>query len=94
MVISACGVICDGCPFFNKECSGCNEVKGKPFWTKDLPGGICQLYNCPINIKKFNNCGECSELPCKTFYEYKDPNMSEEEHKESITRRVNTLKGL
>jgi hypothetical protein len=94
MVISACGIICDSCPFYNKGCIGCNEVKGKPFWTKDMPTGICQLFDCAVNIKQYKSCGECPELPCKLFYELKDPNISEEEHQASIINRVKVLKEM
>jgi len=51
------------------------------------------MYDCSINKKEFHNCGECGELPCNLFTDMKDPNMSDEEHKESITKRVNVLKG-
>lgn len=94
MKISACGLICDECPFFQKECKGCFQMKGKPFWTADAtPKGICPLFDCSINEKKLKNCGNCSELPCKIFLELKDPNVTDIEHQISIQKRVALLQG-
>lgn len=91
---SACGLICDECQFYKKECDGCYAVKGKPFWTAQVPGaGICQLFDCAINIKGFKDCGGCPELPCKMFSDLKDPSCSDEEHKRMIQVRVKNLRG-
>jgi hypothetical protein len=45
-----------------------------------------------VNIKKYKNCGACSELPCKLFFDMKDPNSTEEEHQKSIGTRINLLR--
>jgi len=93
MLISACGLICNDCPFFNNPCLGCFQVKGQTFWAKDhTPEGICPLFKCSVNERKFQNCGECPELPCQKFIDLKDPNISNEEHMLSITKRVNILR--
>ena len=34
MILSACGLKCDECEFFNKTCTGCHMVKGSTFWAK------------------------------------------------------------
>jgi len=93
MNLSACGLICSDCPFFNKECKGCYYVCGKPFWTAHATAnGICPLYDCSVHKKALPNCGACVELPCKLFNELKDPNISEEEHQKSILQRVVNLR--
>ena len=94
ITVSSCGLICNECPFYNKECAGCIKVKGQTFWAKEaLPNKTCPLYDCAVNIKHFKNCGACAELPCKMFVEQKDPNSSDEEHKAGILKRVAVLKG-
>jgi hypothetical protein len=45
-----------------------------------------------IGPSKYNNCGKCSSLPCKMWYDLKDPSLSEEEHINSINERTNILK--
>jgi len=92
MVLSACGLKCDDCEFFNKTCTGCISVKGSPFWSVELPTRVCPMYDCSVNMHGFKNCGGCSELPCKMFLEMKDPNSTNEEHRESIRIRVAHLK--
>ena len=93
MLISACGLICDECQFFNNPCNGCYNVAGKTFWAQEAATNkICPLFNCAVNEKEFNNCGECSDLPCNKFKELKDPNITEEEHQLSIKKRVNILR--
>lgn len=92
MKISACGLICDECPFFGKECGGCYKVEGRTFWAIDaIPSGVCPLFNCSVNQRKYKSCGDCNELPCKTFLEMKDPNITEVEHHISIEKRVALL---
>ena len=94
MQISACGLICEECQFYNNPCKGCYQVKGKTFWAKDhLENGVCPLFDCSVNEKKYNNCGDCNELPCKKFHDLKDPSISEKEHNEMIEKRVKILKG-
>jgi hypothetical protein len=92
-VISACGLLCNECPYFEKECQGCFSMKGKPFWAVTAESGICALFDCSVNKKQFRDCGGCAELPCKMFLELKDPNISEIEHKKSIQLRVDVLRG-
>ncbi len=95
MKISACGLICDDCQFFQKECTGCFMMNGKPFWTAQATvRGICPLYDCSINQKGYRNCGECNELPCKMFTDLKDPNISDTEHQDSIQSRIKNLRRL
>jgi len=93
MIISACGLKCNECEFFGKTCDGCINVKGQTFWAKEnMPNKTCPLYNCSVNEKEYKDCGGCAELPCKMFREMKDPNSTEEEHQQSLIRRVDILR--
>ena len=94
MILSACGLICDHCEFFNNTCDGCISVKGSTFWSKEMmPDKVCPLYNCAVNTKKYKNCGPCSELPCKMYREMKDPDSTDEEHQKSLITRIAALRG-
>jgi hypothetical protein len=93
MILSACGLKCDECEFFNKTCTGCIAIKGSTFWAKEMmPGKVCPMYDCAVNQRKLKNCGACSELPCKLFYDMKDPKSTDEEHQKSIGIRVALLR--
>ncbi|MDI6783986.1 MAG: DUF3795 domain-containing protein [bacterium] len=92
-MISACGLQCDQCNYFGKTCQGCYAVQGEPFWAKEMmPDKLCPLYKCAIIDKKYTDCGQCPELPCKLFNDLKDPSISEQEHIKSINERVSRLK--
>jgi len=92
---SACGLDCSTCSWYPHTCNGCISVKGSTFWARDaMPNKTCSLFGCAVNERGYNNCGGCSELPCKTFIEQKDPNISQEEHLASIKVRVARLKGI
>ena len=101
--VSVCGIdcaaICDTCnehnvEFAEKPCKGCNEEKGKLFWTKYLGLDTCPIYNCCVNEKQLKHCGVCSELPCNIYFNTKDPSFSDEEFQQSIRNRVSVLKSL
>lgn len=93
MNISACGLVCDKCEFYEKMCNGCMVSAGKPFWTThDDNPDICPLFNCSVNDRGYKNCGSCNELPCKMFLSLKDPNATEEQHHESMKKRIELLK--
>ena len=92
MILSACGLKCDECEFFNTTCTGCTNVTGSTFWAKEMmPNKTCPLYDCSVNKKKYHNCGDCGDLPCEMFRNMKDPNASDEEHQKSIILRVAAL---
>ena len=95
MILSTCGLICDECAFYGKECGGCRNVKGKTFWALDMmPNQTCPLYHCAVNERGYADCGDCSELPCKTFLEMKDPSSTDEEHRQGIIDRTARLKSM
>ena len=87
-----CGLICAECEFLGEQCKGCGIVKGKPFWTAEMPTGICPFYDCCINQKKLEHCGLCEDMPCKLFLEIRDPNLSDEAFHESLGNRKEDLK--
>lgn len=35
---SVCGLYCGTCEYFEKQCQGCGNVKGKVFWTAHNEG--------------------------------------------------------
>ncbi|MCL1797874.1 MAG: DUF3795 domain-containing protein [Eggerthellaceae bacterium] len=92
MHLSPCGINCDECSDKEKCGGSCHAIKGKPFYIKDFGFEVCALYDCPVNKKGYQTCGECPELPCQIFYEWKDPSMSEEAHLQSVKDRVAALK--
>jgi len=91
MLLSPCGINCESCDF-RKNCSGCYNIKGKPFYLKDFGVEVCPLYDCPVNKRGYKSCAECPELPCQIFFDWKDPSMTDEAHITSINERVKTLK--
>ena len=86
-----CGIYCGDCPYLGEQCAGCGNVDGKPFWTSEMPNGICPLHDCCRNKKKLEHCGLCEEFPCKIFLELRDPSMSDDEFTESLNARKNDL---
>ena len=86
-----CGLYCGSCEYLGEQCRGCGHQEGKPFWTAQMEIEVCPLYDCCVNRKQLEHCGLCSELPCTTFFELRDPSMSEEEAKRSILERQNEL---
>lgn len=95
MELSVCGANCQTCPYFQqKNCKGCNLIKGEVFWAKMVSAEICPVYDCVVNKHKYNHCGFCDELPCKLWKDLKDPSLSDEEHLQSINIRVQRLKSM
>ena len=91
MMLSPCGANCESCEYLS-NCNGCNAMKGKPFYINDFGFEVCQMYDCSVNKKGHKSCAECPELPCQTFYDWKDPSMTDEAHINSINERVKNLK--
>ena len=99
MDISVCGIDCAAArPECNKvheelhsnPCKGCNAVEGKVFWTKYMDLEVCPIYSC-VKEKQLKHCGECAQLPCSTYFDGKDPSMSDEKHQQDIRDRVTVL---
>lgn len=91
-MLSPCGVDCGICSEFQKSCAGCREIGGEVFWAEFMGKKVCPMYDCPVNEKKLNHCGECENLPCQHFYDCKDPSITDEEHEKSINERVELLR--
>jgi len=47
-----------------------------------------------INEKKLKNYEACPEIPCKTWWDLKDPSYTDEQHEASIRDRVKNLRKL
>jgi hypothetical protein len=92
MNLSPCGVDCASCPY-SESCGGCYAIAGKPAFLKEIGVEVCPLYECPVTKKGYHSCAECAELPCELYQSWRDPSMSDEQHQEGITQRVNNLKG-
>jgi len=88
---ATCGLFCGACERLGKKCGGCGQQKGKPFWIVMMKVESCPLYKCSVNIKQLEHCGLCSELPCATFLELRDPNLSDEEAEKALVARQNDL---
>ena len=94
IVLSPCGVSCDGCKDFGKSCAGCRAISGKVYWAGYVGLDICPMYKCCINEKSYEHCGHCDKLPCGIYYATQDPSTTDEEHIDGINKRVAALKEL
>jgi len=93
--LSVCGCDCAICEYFKKaECPGCSEIEGEVWWANYISTAVCPIYDCVVNEKKLENCGVCSEIPCKTWQDLKDPSYTDEQHEASIKTRVENLRKL
>jgi len=91
--ISACGLDCSTCEFYEKTCTGCYAVKGSTFWAQEMmPDKVCPLFQCAFNDRGYKSCGDCDELPCAMFLQMKDPASTDEEHQRMIQVRVERLR--
>jgi hypothetical protein len=91
-MLSPCGIKCDECKDYENNCNGCRTVLGKVYWTKFTKMNICPIFECVILKNKYKDCGECKKLPCKIYYDTKDPSQTNEEHKNNIKKRIKNLK--
>jgi len=70
MELSPCGHACDICPSYKgesgRQCSGCLDSKGEPWW------GKCRLFEC-ASTKGVRHCGMCDEFPCDLQVGHFDP---------------------
>ena len=88
----ACGIYCGSCRFLGERCKGCGYVDGKPFWTVQIPTGVCPFHDCCRNQRQLEHCGMCDDFPCKMFADIRDPDMSDEEFRNSLDDRLRALK--
>ncbi len=78
MEINPCGTYCGKCEDYGVVCDGCRNRNGKPIWydlySKKDP---CCYYTC-VKKQQYHDCSQCQKVPCNMFFEYPDPNMSDE----------------
>ncbi|MCL2141433.1 MAG: DUF3795 domain-containing protein [Methanimicrococcus sp.] len=91
-MLTVCGADCTTCPDYQKTCEGCQKIQGKVYWAEMIGTDTCPIYKCVVSDKKLSNCGKCNQLPCKLFYDLKDPSLSDEEHVKGIQQRIDRLK--
>jgi len=93
-VIAACGASCTDCRAYQKECVGCSELRGQVPWMVYVNEKVCPIYDCCVNERKHERCNECSELPCKRYYQYRDPELSDEANAKLNDLRIGMLRSL
>lgn len=78
MEINPCGTYCGNCEDYGVVCDGCRNRNGKPIWyhlySKKEP---CSYYTC-VEKNTYHDCSQCQQVPCSKFFEYPDPNMSDD----------------
>ncbi|WP_167956593.1 DUF3795 domain-containing protein [Anaerosporobacter faecicola] len=90
--INPCGTYCGGCEDYGVVCDGCRNRNGKPIWYNLYDKKeTCIYYTC-TNNKSIHNCSTCSKLPCKDYFIYPDPNMSDEFKQYWLNLRIKNLK--
>jgi hypothetical protein len=88
-----CGLFCGSCTYLGNGCEGCDNVKGKPFWTDLIGVGTCPIYDCCVNIRHLGHCGQCSELLCDRYSQVKDPVIPDQQiEKINLERKNNLIK--
>lgn len=92
--ISCCGIVCSECQYYPKECAGCPALKGKVFWLQYVEAEVCPIYQCCVEEKKLDHCGQCGKLPCERWKRFEDPNMTAEESAEGEKRQISLLQKL
>lgn len=76
--INPCGTYCGKCEDYGLVCDGCRNRNGKPIWYHLYDKTeACDYYKCCATKGK-HNCSECNQLPCEKYFEYPDPNMTDE----------------
>lgn len=94
MKVSCCGLVCDECGSYKKECEGCWETNGKPQWVQSLELRACPFYLCCKIEKELNSCGQCNKMPCEKFSDIRDPSISDVEFNSELENRIKRLKNV
>lgn len=78
LIINSCGTYCGNCEDYGVVCDGCRNRNGEPIWyylySRKNP---CEHFTC-CEEKQYHDCSQCGEMPCSKFFEYPDPDMSDE----------------
>jgi len=86
-----CGIYCGDCEHIGQKCPGCEQVEGKPYWTKQYRVEVCPLYDCCSNKKELEHCGLCTDFPCETFSSLRDPSLTNEDAEQALAQRKREL---
>lgn len=90
---TVCGYSCSDCDHHGKECKGCGETKGIPFWTAFIGINRCEIYDCCTNDRKLPHCGKCPEMLCSRFDRIRDtPGITEAEAGAALAAMENELR--
>lgn len=77
-VINPCGTYCGKCEDYGVVCDGCRNRKGSPIWYQLFSKKeTCEYYVC-TEKNKFHDCSQCQQVPCTKYFDYPDPNMTDE----------------
>lgn len=87
--LSCCGTDCSTCGCDEEMCPGCNACRGKVFHAP--AGKACPIYECVVNEKGLEHCGQCPHLPCDIWKHTRDPIFTDKEFAENIAERVGRL---
>ena len=90
-IISCCGVICSECSYYPTDCKGCPTIKGQAFWLEYTGENICKIYDCCVNDKRLEHCGQCEILPCGRF-NGSNPTKTPEENKNDFINQLAQLR--
>jgi hypothetical protein len=92
---AVCGIYCGGCNYLDGKCKGCSSERGRVFWTKldETYSNACPIWECCVERKELEHCGLCSDFPCSTYLDLKDPNdpqadMHKQQSIESLRHRT------
>jgi hypothetical protein len=92
---AVCGIYCGGCSFLDGKCKGCFSERGRVFWTKldETYSNACPIWECCVERKELEHCGLCSDFPCDTYLDLKDPSdpqadMHKQQSIESLRHRT------
>jgi hypothetical protein len=92
MLLSPCGINCSECPIGENCAGGCRVSGGKPFYIESFDVEVCPIFDCAVNKNSYETCAECSDLPCQLFFDWRDPDMTQEEHNKGIEENVVVLR--
>ena len=93
-MLSVCGVRCStDCRAHGKECAGCNELAGKVSWAQFYGKDQCPIYGC-VRANQHENCKACGKAPCKTWFDTRNPETSDEEFQTDIESRLRNFCSL
>jgi len=61
-----CGVYCPNCVAYQKNCIGCVEAEGKPYYLQGEKESVCPVWEC-ARSRNAEHCGLCEHFPCETY---------------------------